>query len=527
MFQYLLNPDGEQRPEARGCYQVTDKGGKPLKCKCLNRIGADIRSADDAEAKWDMWRPIFTRFSQLCRLIIHDPYSPATMVQVMYEFDHIIGRDICNKVKAFVLQSPASLGPLMMDWNGLFELGGHDYRPAYATFYQTWITDPISRSGLQLTKFYVLEVVIKHQTNLNTFLDCIAVAAKDEIQLVILDRPMIMDHRLEQGYYITDSANFNYYTEKQGPIVKQKSADRKINLPPCFRFFKSMESFLVVAHPSIPHGMAPVDPVELNPICIALFQTDGRRSTVGPNAVLIAGNVGVIRSDVTMAPSLLPKLQEIVSWDGSRHHGRVRPYNFETNGLVHLYQEFGVPVDVVEISTFNQQIMAASRSLLPQINPEIHYDLKFSAECHICPCPDLSVQFVWKQQPPSRPPEDFLRQLEGIGVYSFFGVLPLQKDGKFVMVYPEQGTSPYHQGKLVYVPYKKLLLFPMQIFWVDSIRTSVAGNPSMYLTIFLIPRQLDPVTVCNAIQQIVDSLHQELVPTPPSTIGKLGEFIGF
>ena len=132
----------------------------------------------------------------------------------MYEFDHIIWRDICNKVKAFVLQSPVSLGPLMMDWKGLFELGGHDYRPSYATFYQTWITDPISRSALEHTKLYVLEVVIKHQTNLNTFLDCIAVASRDEIPLVTLERPMIMGHRLQRGYYITEPANFNYYSDK-------------------------------------------------------------------------------------------------------------------------------------------------------------------------------------------------------------------------------------------------------------------------------------------------------------------------
>jgi hypothetical protein len=118
---------------------------------------------------------------------------------------------------------------------------------------------------------------------------------------------MIMRHRLQLGYYITDPANFNYYTmlleEEEEPRVKQQSADRQINLPLCFNFFKTMKSFLVVAHPAIPHGMVPV-----NLICGLLFATDSRCSTVGPNAILIAGNVGVIRSDVTMVPLLLPKL---------------------------------------------------------------------------------------------------------------------------------------------------------------------------------------------------------------------------
>jgi hypothetical protein len=254
MFDYLLNQDGKQRPPERGCYQVTDKGGKPLRCKCLNRIGEDIRR-DDAEVKRDMWRPIFTRFSQLFKLIIQDPNSPATMVQVMYEFDHIIGRDIFNKVKAFVLQSPDSLGPLMMDWNGLFELGGHNYRPRYAIFYKKWITDPIARSGLQHPKLYVLDVVIKNQTNLNTFLDCITVASQEEIQLLKLDRPKIIEHRLNMGYYITVRANFDYYKnlseeEEEEFKARQQSADRQINLPVCFQFFKTMAGFLAVAHPA-------------------------------------------------------------------------------------------------------------------------------------------------------------------------------------------------------------------------------------------------------------------------------------
>ena len=153
IFDYLLNTDGTQRPPVRGCYKVIEKGGKSLQCKCLDRIGDNIRGGtDDIEAKWEAWRPIFTRFAQLFRTISMDPYSSETMVQVMYEFNHTIGRAISNKVKAFVLQAPASLGPLMMDWNGLFELGGHDLRDVYAYFYKWWITVPVERSSIEFQK---------------------------------------------------------------------------------------------------------------------------------------------------------------------------------------------------------------------------------------------------------------------------------------------------------------------------------------------------------------------------------------
>ena len=485
IFDYLLNTDGTQRPPVRGCYKVIEKGGKSLQCKCLDRIGEDIRGGiDDIEDKWEAWRPIFTRFAQLFRNISMDPYSSETMVQVMYEFNHTIGRAISNKVKAFVLQAPASLGPLMMDWNGLFELGGHDLREVYGVFYKWWLTDPVERAGIEYQNIYVLDVVIKHQTNLNMFLDCLSFAAQDGMQLLQLNRPLIINHRLATGYYITDRANFDYYNNKletEAPIVFQQFQDRNFNLPVCFAFFREMDNFLVVAHPAIPRaGM----PLQVNPICTVLFTTDGLLSTVGENAITIAGNVGVMRSDTTMVPLLLSNLQEKVKWDGSKLNGRVRTFNLETDGLINLYHELGVPVDVAQISTTNQELLGACRSLLPQINDDSQYDLKLAGEGHICPCPNLNQQFAWEHQSPHRASIHFLRQLEGLGIIPFIGVIPLQKEGKFVMMFPPQGTPPSHPGQLLFVPYKKVLLFPMQVFWVDSIRTSVAGNPSIYFTIF-------------------------------------------
>jgi hypothetical protein len=339
---------------------------------------------------------------------------------------------------------------------------------------------------------------------------------------------MIINHRLVSGYYITKRANVDYYNNipvTEAPLVFQQFQDRNYNLRYCFTFFREMSTFFVVAHHAIPRaGMPPqVD----DSICTVLFTTDGLPSTVGENSIPIAGNVGVMRSDTTMAPLLLSNLQEKVKWDGSKLNGRVRTLNLETDGLTNLYHKLGVPVDAAQISTFNQGLLGACRSLLSQINDDLQYDLKLAVEGHICPCPNLNQQFTWEQQSPHRASIHFLRQLDGLGIIPFIGVTPLQKEGKFVMMFPPQGTPTSYPGQLLFVPYMKLLLFPMQVFWVDSIRTSVAGNPSIYFTIFFIPRGLDWDTTRNVIPSTFHSMREELTPTPPSEIAKLGEFIGF
>ena len=127
---------------------------------------------------------------------------------------------------------------------------------------------------------------------------------------------------------------------------------------------------------------------------------------------------------------------------------------------------------------------------------------------------------------PHRSHVNFLGQLEAQGVFPFFGVLPLQKEGKFLLTYPHLGTEVNHEGKLVFVPHGNILLVPMQVYWGDQIRTSLAGNPSLFLWIFIVPEGFDPTIVWPLI---VNSLAlQDLVLTNFSNkLETLGGFLGF
>jgi hypothetical protein len=146
MFEYLLNEDRKQRPFSPGCCQVIERGASPCKCKFLFRIAQVIRGEEGGEviegdeppivdqaaklAKWEQWKGILNFFASLLRVVADDPESVSTLVQLLHHLNHPIHRNNShNKVKALFVPTP--IGQLMMDWNGIFELGGQKHKNEY------------------------------------------------------------------------------------------------------------------------------------------------------------------------------------------------------------------------------------------------------------------------------------------------------------------------------------------------------------------------------------------------------------
>ncbi|MGL5934921.1 MAG: hypothetical protein ACRCZI_04785, partial [Cetobacterium sp.] len=106
------------------------------------------------------------------------------------------------------------------------------------------------------------------------------------------------------------------------------------------------------------------------------------------------------------------------------------------------------------------------------------------------------------------------------------GFFPLTKDGMFVSIYPK-GTKE----KMVFVPYQKVLLSPMQIPFVNKLRTSIIGSPHCKFCIYIIPDTLE-----ESILEEVFGGHDGSAPVIPFVIPKdsatdaieeLEEWVGF
>ena len=515
MFHYLLNADGDQRTIGRGCCKVHEKGIRPVQCKCLSRIAAVIRQdviVDNGGvdfpaklAKWTQWKATFIFFARLMRVVAAEPEMTSTLVQFLHEMNHAIHRNLSiNQIKAYVVPTPA--GPLMMDLNGIFELGGHNHKKKYSMFSRTFLTT--ASPGLRPPmKAYILEVVFPRQTNLNVFLDCVDFAVARNVATDNLRSQLIVEHQKAGAYYLTNPANYDYYGGNKVP------QDQNSTIPTCINFLKQMGNFLVIAHPAFGDAAATV-----------LFPTHGRPSPIGENPALISGNVGVIPVVVSDWTSLLVSLQAKVQWDGSLHNGRICPVNLEDDGLQVLLQELGATADPDSLVRLNDTVLRGCLSLLPR-NPQPGNDvLKLVAEGIVLPFPNLPFEF--RNHNPHRSHDYLLGQLEAHGVVSFFGVMPLQREGKFVMIYPNLGTDVDNLGKLVFVPLGSILLIPMQLYWGDKIRTSLAGNPSILLRIFILPEGFNATIVYPLIAHFL-ALQVLVLPIVSNKLQTFSGFIGF
>jgi hypothetical protein len=252
------------------------------------------------------------------------------------------------------------------------------------------------------------------------------------------------------------------------------------NISPCTKFIMGLEDDFIIAHPKIPL---------LNPY------PDMKKSATGPgkphlilatdhpktgNQISTTGNVGVMEDDVNnLAQMILEELQQLVGWDGRWEGGR--------RDISYLDRE---NADIEPPHKLLQKNMeSACKILLPHLLPSKRTKLRIVCQAVLCPAPKLDKKYQWQTPSVKTTCPRFLKNLQDQNIASFMGFFPLTKEGMFVAI--------YHQSKpkIIFVPYQKVLLTPMQIPYVDELRTSILGSPYCKYWIYIIPEALDDTIV--------------------------------
>jgi hypothetical protein len=206
MFHHLL----KVRPK-NCCNKVIASGIRSIQCQCLKRIATLLSTATPGQQ--EEWMAIFRKFSRVLRPIAIANDSVSTLVQFLYEFSHTstLGGNKCTR--SYVVKTPN--GPLLMDFNGIAELGGYEQRTRYAKFYTKCLTGSQHEDHVVASSY--VQDVYKKQGKLDAFVDIVQYCSEKkkhprtkyqnfEINLT----RNICDWRRSNGYYLTDPDNYDY-----------------------------------------------------------------------------------------------------------------------------------------------------------------------------------------------------------------------------------------------------------------------------------------------------------------------------
>jgi hypothetical protein len=171
-----------------------------------------------------------------------------------------------------------------------------------------------------------------------------------------------------------------------------------------------------------------------------------------------------------------------------------------------------------KMSILEASIKIQCGMLRPNLEPD-SFRMKICWEASLCPAPllnEIDEPYKWSCSHPKRPSDDFLFKLQENNISSFLGFLPLTKDGMFIEIHPD-----FCGSKVVFVPYNKMLLCPMQVPCVD------AGNPRCKFSIYLIPDTVEEATVVQLFQANHEAVPIASYGDTSSTLKALGELVGF
>jgi hypothetical protein len=217
MIDYLLN--GRQQRETRNfcCNKVHRYGCIATKCKCLMRITEDLTDNGTPERK-EEWKKVFVKFGRVLRTVADASTSVSSLVQFMDEFRHVFQRQSWNNMKAYVVSTP--INALLMDFNGIAELGGYEQRKKFKEFAQTYLTWEKEKP---IPKSYVFDVYQK-QSHLDAFLHTVEVCRQKKANpqnLMNCIIKLVMEFRENHNYYLTNRANYDYYKDQEGGIRRR------------------------------------------------------------------------------------------------------------------------------------------------------------------------------------------------------------------------------------------------------------------------------------------------------------------
>jgi hypothetical protein len=508
----------------RRCMKVVNPGITQFtKCGCLARLRQLVAHREDDED----WKIIFARIARVLRSIARDHTTPtqvSSLVQFMDEFNRWSSRQAHqNAVKAYVIKTPHASGALLMDFNGIAELGGKQHRTSYHEFYSHFLT---LHEVINPVKNYVSRAQLM-QHLLNALLDIFEVCKRARTHPLSPHNltMMVTTYRRDNMYYLVERLNHDYRREAVEGIHNpfEERHDTETNLPACAAFLGELGAGLIIGHPEIPlrdgawrHDHS--DPS--NPHI--LLRTDGTEEDFPHGnqdnlpGLLTTGDVGIMKMPDDLgdiAGKLLDRLHSLVGWDGSYLDGR-RNQVFMTRQNRDIADRMGILEERIKF-----QCEMLSPSLLPD-----SYQVKIFWEASLCPAPrlnELDGPYEWAPSPQKRIDTGFLQRLEENNIKSFTGFFPLMKEGMFVEIHPNEVGA-----ELVFVPFQKILLCPMQIPYVDGLRTSITGNPRCKFWIYLIPNTLGDAVVNELFLGHLNIPHV-VGGAETGHMRTLGEFLGF
>jgi hypothetical protein len=530
MLTYLLN----ERPDIC-CKKIAKGGKKEVLCKCLMRIRKALQTAGTPQR--EEWKILFAKISSALGPIARASGAVTSMIKFLHEFQHTCTLTSNRNVKSYVLKTP--IGNLLMDFNGLAELGGYQQRSAYHDFYTKFLTGVLSQH--KEASGYV-QRVYKCRERLNLFLDMVEYCSQQQEHPSIKSHKLclnICDYRSSNGYYLNDTENYDFSPKKNAkkelqmttdtnniiPPGKelQRTTDTNKNFPPARDFIKDMEDDFIIGHPNIPLFTPHSDgcPTDPNQPYIIL-RTNGLLNT---DRIITAGHVGIMQGDLdNLAGMLVKPLLQLVGWDGQNEQG-TRDISFLVYGRDDIQAQLHV---------LKENMVLACRKLLPSLLPDVKIDFKIHCEAFLCPAPLLNESYEWQIPKPQVATREHLKKLSSHGIFSFWGFFPLTKDGMFVAIYPANGTKDGTKEKVIFVPHQKVLLSPMQIPFVQKLRTSIIGSPGCKFSIYIYPETLDKSIVEKVIGGKVTSppVHPFKLPRGSASSGKevlkkLGDWVGF
>jgi predicted RecB family nuclease len=122
----------------------------------------------------------------------------------MDEFNHwTVRQGPRNAVKAYVVETPHASGALLMDFNGIVELGGKEHRNLYKEFYGHFLT--LHDTHFPLVKRYVAYAQDMHPL-LHALLDIFEVCKRARTHPLSPPNLMLMvtNHHIDTQYYLME-----------------------------------------------------------------------------------------------------------------------------------------------------------------------------------------------------------------------------------------------------------------------------------------------------------------------------------
>ena len=519
------------RPRGRGSVSISGDGFKTNKCDCLDYIQDKMLLKVSRAEQFDEWGCCLRFLAKLLKAIAQfmwrgnaeNPHlEKDTLVLVFQSILPFSRADVYNGTGSIIIKTPVQT--LALDWNGLFELGGYDDKKYFRKFYKEYITHT-DRSNVTTLKYYIFHYLGCHATNLQFFIHYVDYAGKNKRQITggWPNNREIASTMFRQGSFLQIDENhfraiaLKYYVPSTFSFINRMNdylviADHRIpnvegtptiktTIGGTYNGYKGSKLFLLSGTPSIA-GQDIIHTADAGSFCIdpktsffwtalhLLYQTSGR--------ACLGGNV----------------LQQV---NDNLNLRFLSPEQPPVNGCLNLLRALGMPdedieqADLEDITGLTGYLTEMCRALLPETYHNRQFRLLLTAGLLVTTQRDMVGNPNFLSQVPHSDfrPQD-LAAMEEVGIKVFIALMPLEKGGCFIRVFPgfDPNDAQTYRGRLVFIPYRRILILPAQTLHAGGFRTSGVGNPRMHFYLYLLPQNLEER---RALQVIPNEHHNNYI----------------